>query len=588
MISRSEITYEGTYFDRSIQRLPLRPSVFILFCITILTLTVYGKVFTHSFINYDDRRIITDRIDKYDGMTWENIQDIFVNDFPREEPLPLRDFSYLINAEIFGPLNPQGYLWGNIILHIGVSFLVYFLGLNLFPGNYCLAMLAAIFFVLHPVHVESIAWISSRKDPLYTLFFLAAFLSYARYLSQGKGGYLVLGLLLFAASLLSKASAIAFLPAIICYRFLIIRHKPWRSRELFFFGTTLALTVFYIKWYTGILKAYGIVFPNSMINRDWALWALGASEYITFYLGKFFSPKELSPFYDFPAPGLVFYNIPYLIASLAVVLSIMAIFWLRRFHEDQRPTFLICFFGCALLPYLDFARVGIYVADRYLYLASVALSILVAGVLVGIYQRAQSCKTRGGVIVVVIILCILCGLQTVKAVPNWDNTTIFWQNANRVAPNRADTYSGLMGQYLNFYKENPEDPYAQLAVAEAERIGLRAMEKLCPSRRNCPKELFYVTTLLAGIYADKNQKDLADFYFDLTFAINKKYIKGRYIYAIILLRQGRYPEAAGQLALIKKQAHPYLDRDILHDVTTRLIPLADQHLDPSDTGKNRP
>ena len=96
----------------------IHPNLLLCFLLIITAYVIYGNMFSHSFIDYDDYSMIVERKGSYDGLTLENMKGIIIDEYPREEPLIVRDLSYLVNAQIFGVLNPKGYLLGNFLLHI--------------------------------------------------------------------------------------------------------------------------------------------------------------------------------------------------------------------------------------------------------------------------------------------------------------------------------------------------------------------------------------------------------------------------------------------------------------------------------------
>ncbi len=174
--------------------------MFVVLTTMLLGLAAYSGIFSHEFVAYDDIRIIINNSDRYDGLNVSNFKHIFVDDFPREEPLLIRDLTYLINAQFFGVANPGGYLIGNYLLHVTCAIFVYLVGTILFPQKPILSFIAAILFVVHPLHTEAVSWISARKEPLYTCFYLASFYFYAKFHLKRDHLYLPLSLILFLLS----------------------------------------------------------------------------------------------------------------------------------------------------------------------------------------------------------------------------------------------------------------------------------------------------------------------------------------------------------------------------------------------------
>lgn len=547
----------------------VRISLIVAFLLISINIPLYSDIFSHSFVRYDDYSMIVDRIDTYDGLNFENLKKIVLEDYPREEPLILRDISYLVNSSIFGPLNPKGYLLGNLFLHLLVSYCVYLLALQIFPRQYMLAILSAVFFSLHPMHVESIAWISSRKDPLYAFFFLSAFLVYIKSFSERKIRYYIISLFFFICALFSKSSAIAFLPALICFRISIKRTEKITMQEIIFIAGALIATFLFINWYTGILAEYGVIRTKLSANRDWGYWVLSGLTYIVFYIEKLFLPVDLSLLYDYPAAPNLFSKRFYVLSSVILFaggLSCLAILWRRKSNEI---VFLGLFFICALLPYLDLARVNIYVANRYVYLASSAFCILIAYgiikayVILGIYPKLYRILFATSVCV----YCAFLGYQTIQAIKPWENTLALWQNAIKLAPKMPDTYSGVMVEYLLYYIDNPQDENAKNALNESKAVGENAVAKFCyNSLDRCPEQLNKIIFDLGQIYLLEGKSQLAEEYFKASLRLNPRNYLGRYIYARLLISQNKIEQAKEHIKYIELNANPNINKNLLRDI----------------------
>jgi len=551
-------------------------SFLVLLAISVISIGVYHEIFTHQFIDYDDTKIITKRIDKYDGLTFDNITDIILYDYPREEPLIIRDISYLINAELFGPLNPFGYLLGNLALHIVCAFLFYKLFLYIFPENHFTPILAAIIFAIHPVNVESVAWISSRKNSLYAIFLLFGLLSYMRFFATKKNYHLVVSAVFFPFALLSKAAAISFLPILLCYRFIMQKEYKWGWQEIYFVASILLISIVFIEWYSSILQEYGVIKPLTL-DRDWLAWVLSTCEFITFYTTQLIAPLQLSTFYDFPAPHLIYSNVPYLVTSLSLAVTSIVICWLLYKRGGEKAFFLIAFFISTIIPYLNFADVKIYVADRYLYLASGAFAVAVAYTSKQLQGVSINClgsrSLKAPIAICTLLYCTFLGAQSVKATRTWESTYSFWENAKQAAPNRIEPYYGQMLQFLHFAELFPRDPYAEKSIENAKNIGNTAIDKFCPSSTKCDNKIYLITTLLGRAFWLDNKPALSEYYFNKTFEINPNYYNARYTYAIILTEQANYNEALDQIAFIEKNANPDLDANILLGIKETLKPL---------------
>ncbi|MEA3385328.1 MAG: tetratricopeptide repeat protein [Thermodesulfobacteriota bacterium] len=542
---------------------PCNPHLLAFSLLTSLIIIAYYDVFGHEFVSYDDYRIIVNHIKRYDGLSLHTLQRIFLQDFPREEPLLIRDVSYLINAQIFGALNAAGYLVGNILFHITVSFLVYLVCLRFFPGNVRLALLSSVIFAVHPLHSESVAWISARKDILYTLFYLLAFYAYMCYLRKSRRWYLLSSTALFLCSLLSKAAAISFLPLLLCYRLIMCRKIGWKRCELIYFLTILTTTLYFIWWYTGVLRDFGLL-ASQTPPRIWGQWFLLSAECLTFYIQKLLLPLHLSAVYDFPSPNLIFKYPLFLLISLSLVAISIFLAWRLRTCSNKIAYFFAAWFVCALLPYLDLAQVGIYVADRYAYLASIPVIIGLACFLLFLYDRLRQ-RIYGNFLAVTLAVALIGILtqQTASAAAVWQNSITLWQNVLQQVPRHMASYTALMGEYIKLYRKKQNSAEGAAYLAKAKRVGLSAMTEFRYGRNKYDRALHLVTVQLAQISWFDGDLQQAQAYLHLTLQLQPEYLTGRYLYARLLAQQGKRKAAMNQVNRIEKNGHPYFDRDIL-------------------------
>jgi 4-amino-4-deoxy-L-arabinose transferase-like glycosyltransferase len=556
------------------------PDLLAFFLIFTVTIVTYLGLGSHSFVDFDDLRIIVNRIDTYDGLTLDNVLTIIFRDHPREEPLIMRDISYLINAEIFGPLNPQGYLTGNLLLHMLASFLTYRLFLALYPGKYWTATFTALLFALHPIHVESVAWISSRKDTLYSCFFLLAFALYRGFLASSKRKPLIGSYLLFVCALLSKSAAIAFLPLIVCYRLQLCPEKRWRADEFFFIGVTALSTLLFVLWYHWELAAFG-VFTNHgvpLLKEDPGQWFLLNTEVITFYLMKLAYPLNLSTFYNVPRPSRLFQEIPFLGISLVITAgaTFSAIKLWRR--PDKRLLFLLSWFIITLTPYLNLAGVNIFVADRYCYLTTFAVCAAIALALDTLYNRSLNSNTpryhslHHTIIATAILLCTALSIISIDTIKVWENTETLWTNALRVAPLRSNTYLGLAKSLLSTFEDNPNANESQTTLHKAKKVALASYALYCKNDR-CPPSMAGILLILGKINYYEGDMTAAARYLKNVVTFDAKNLAALHAYSYVLINQGRYGEAERMIKEIEHSADPEKNRRMLADIHNQLRPL---------------
>ena len=176
----------------------------LIFLIVSMTAIVYYPSLNNGFINWDDNEYVGANMN-IRSISWENIKDNFTSPYYGNY-IPFTTLTYAVEYRL-AKLNPRAYHATNLILHLFNCMLVFWF-IYLFCGKEYVALIVALLFGIHPLHVESVAWVSERKDVLYSFFFLSSLISYTRYLKEKKVSYWSLSLLLFAASCLSKPMAV--------------------------------------------------------------------------------------------------------------------------------------------------------------------------------------------------------------------------------------------------------------------------------------------------------------------------------------------------------------------------------------------
>ena len=285
---------------------------------------------------------------------------------------PLLYTLFWLEHKLWG-LAPLGYHLVNLLLHTGVVLLLWRLLWRLgVPG----AWFAAAVFAVHPLHVESVAWVIGRKDILATLFYLSSVLAYIRFVEtprgERRGGQYLLAVALFVLGLLSKSITITLPAALLLWHW-------WRhgrvtladfSRTLPFFLVGLGITLAEYVYYIGNQPT---AFAYSPLERG-----LIAARALAFYAGKLLWPAGLTGVYPRWEPG-----IGDLLAwgCAAGFAAVVAVLWHWRRRLGRGPLAGVLFFAVALSPVLGFVDFGYmlssFVADRYQYLGGIGLIAVV-------------------------------------------------------------------------------------------------------------------------------------------------------------------------------------------------------------------
>ena len=192
-------------------------SVIISLFLCISILSVYWQVNGYDFVNYDDTEYITQNRQVQNGITPENIVWAFTT-IHASNWHPLTWLSHMLDCQLFG-LNPGQHHLTNLFFHIANALLLFFVFRKMTGRIWQSAFIAAVF-ALHPLHVESVAWVSERKDVLSAFFFLLTLWSYLGYVNQQTTGRYLLVLLFFTLGLMSK-------PMLVTLPFVLLLLDVW-------------------------------------------------------------------------------------------------------------------------------------------------------------------------------------------------------------------------------------------------------------------------------------------------------------------------------------------------------------------------
>jgi len=368
---------------------------------------------------------------------------------------PLTTLSLAVNHSISGD-SPFGYHLTNLFLHL-LNTLLVFLFIYLLTGKKVVpAAIVSLLFGIHPMHVESVAWISERKDVLYTLFFLASLISWQIYLKRKNDPqFYLLSLFLFACSLLSKAMA-APLPLVL----FLIDYISVRKLNVRIFLEKIPFFLFSIGF--GILAIHIQASSNATSSDLFSLSGriLHACYGFTIYILKLIIPFRLSAFYPYPYPLVnsawilnhtppVFYFT--LFISLAI-LVLVALLMVKPGATYRMVAFSLLFYSATIVLVLQFIPVGrAIMADRYVYLAAIGIFIL-PGLLADHFYRKK--RYRVPVMVCLIVYCGTLAFMTFQRCKVWKNDETLWTDVIEKYPGDNRIILPIANRANYFYIEN--------------------------------------------------------------------------------------------------------------------------------------
>ncbi len=408
----------------------------------ILAFIVYSPVFNAGFVNWDDDDYV---VKNYSITSFENIKEIITQPVQGNYH-PLTMLTLAVNYAISGE-KPGSYHVVNLLIHL-LNILLVFLFVKKLTGNKpWLSFIAALLFAIHPLHVESVAWVSERKDVLYSFFFLAGLITYLRYSKTRKIIDYLYVFILFILSLLSKPAAIVFpvvLLTIDYYNGRLKASKTWYEKVPFLL---LSLIL-------GFMTLHAQKLQGAIGGAD--LFPLHFRFFFGFYgnmmyIVKVLWPFNLCTFYPFPAVNNTLPPEYYFSPLIGIALLVALVFSWRK---QKLIAFAILFFLINLALVLQFMPVGsAIIADRYSYLPLIGVFLVP-----GYYFQKWVDRHKGKLpvmgIVLLVVVSVVLSILTFRQSGTWKDSAALWDNAIRIAPSsRAYSNRGLIYKRENHYDE---------------------------------------------------------------------------------------------------------------------------------------
>jgi protein O-mannosyl-transferase len=409
-------------------------------CLAILLLTaaVFLPVAGHRFITFDDDAYVTENSHVREGLTREGVIWAFTA-FHSANWHPLTWLSHMLDVSLFG-LDPAGHHLVNLALHI-LGALLLFLVLRLLAGDVWPAAFTAFLFAVHPLHVESVAWVAERKDVLAGVFFMLTLLAWLRYLRRpGIGRYLATALV-FMLGLMAKPMLVTLpLVLLLLDGWPLGRFAPGRARALVVEKAPLLALSAASSVLTWLAQEKGEAL-RQLENVSMGLKVSNALLSAVTYLVKAVAPRNLSIFYPFPEGGIPAWKTAGALALLAAVTAATLV--LRR-----RAPWLALGWGwylVTLLPVIGLVQAGSQaMADRYTYLPLVGPFAAVAW-----GMRAPAWRRRIVPATAAMLLVIVLALLARRQVGYWTDSATLYGRALALDPGNWLAHANLGGVLMD-------------------------------------------------------------------------------------------------------------------------------------------
>jgi len=406
----------------------------------LVTLSVYYKSFANSFA-YDDYALVVDN-PSVKKLNFASLISYFADrntassdgELSKDNWRPFVTASFAIDYKLWG-LNPRLYHAENAALHIINAVLVYTAGLLMLSASFT-AFLAALIFAIHPVQTEAVAWVSGRSNLLFLLFFLLAFIFHVKE-RKSRGSVLNynLSLILFAFSLFSKEMAIT-LPII-----LIIYDLHFREKNNLKDGMTYYLPFFLIG--SAYLVTRFAVLGTIAQQETWWGNSILANILVTLraiagYVRLLILPVNLGIEYLAGLPKYLFDKSA--LTAIAILAGIL-FFW-YKFRKDRIISFYTAWFFVTLLPVCNIVPFKAIMAERFLYLPSIAFAALSAVLLFTLKVRCKGAAAKVVLTLAASALFLFYASATISRNGSWkDEITLYAREVSRLPANPRSHYN---------------------------------------------------------------------------------------------------------------------------------------------------
>jgi len=414
----------------------------IFLTLALLTLVVYLPVRNHEFVRYDDDVYVTNNPEVQSGLSWQGIKWAFVTDHGANWH-PLTWLSLMLDCRLFG-VKPGPLHLVNVLFHIANTLLLFIVFNRMTKALWQSAFVAALF-ALHPLHVESVAWIAERKDVLSTLFWLLTMLAYMRYVERSSAGRYILALVFFALGLLAKPMLVTlpFVLLLLDYwpldRFsnsrFSIRNSIIEKLPFFFLSILSSVITFLVQ------QKSGAVFAGDIVPFNVRLANAICSYFV--YIEKMFWPVRLAVLYPYSIQGIPLVKV-LLSATILVLITVLVLYNYRR--RKYLVVGWFWYFG-TLVPVIGIVQAGVQAfADRYTYVPLTGLFIICAFASADLLKNVPFKKYILATSATIILLA--CTISTTVQLIYWKDSGLLFERALAVTENNVhilNNYGNALG-----------------------------------------------------------------------------------------------------------------------------------------------
>jgi Flp pilus assembly protein TadD len=488
--------------------------------LTLAVLAAYAPLWRAGFITYDDPAYVTANPYVQAGLSWNGmVWALTTEDAGNWHPLTW--ISHMLDFQLYG-MNPTGHHLTSVALHLANSILLFLLLERMTKALWASAMVAALF-ALHPMHVESVAWVSERKDVLSTLFWILSIWAYTRWVEDSQRGtakgrrFYVWSLVLFVLGLAAKPMLVT-LPFVL----LLLDYWPLQRRQTSFTASFVEKIPYFVAVVASCVVTYFVQLKGgalkSLASVPLGMRLQNVPVSYARYLGKTFWPAPLAipyPIVKWPA---------WAVAGAIALLLLLS--WWACWRSREQPWITVgwLWFLVTLIPVIGIIQVGTQsMADRYHYIPSIGLFIAVVWAARNWGGRlAQQARPIVGV-----LAAVVCLVMTARQAAFWEDSQKLFLHSIQSTKNNYVAYDRLGRCAETKGQTNAAIEYFETAV----RI-----------QPNLPHTLNDLGRVLLG----RGQVDEAVTRLQRAVSLDPDFADARYNFGYGLLAEGRVGEALDQ------------------------------------------
>jgi len=428
-------------------------------CALILAVVIvlYYPVFSYPFINYDDADYVTENVHIRNGLTFSSIKWAFASSQDSNWH-PVTWISHALDVQFFG-LQPGGHHATNVILHALNSVLLFLLAFSA-TRRYGPSLVVAMLFAIHPINVESVAWVAERKNVLSTLFFFLTLGAYGWYSRKPHWTRYLLLVALFACGLMAK-------PMLVTLPFVLLLLDFWPLGRFSQKTNHARLVLEKLPLFTLSVISSVITYQVQAAGH-----AMGSTARLPFvarlenailayglYLWKTIWPVNLAPFYPHPGTSVSLAGVILSALALAAITGLCLAFRARRYLLTGW-----CWFLGTLVPVIGLVQVGNQaMADRYAYVPLIGIFLMVVWTVADFLHSRKASRTVSVAVSVLPLLAL--AYATNRQIDFWSSDVTLWSHTLAVTANNAFT-EGKLGWAL-MVSNQPEEALLHLREAAA-------------------------------------------------------------------------------------------------------------------------